>query len=521
MSHVRALCYADWRAALNDARRVIRSPGRLAVWILYAASLGFFLSSRVAGSRHTGSNQNAALATATADYFVCVLLVSLVFAFATGRGATGIFRSRVEARFIIGSPIGAPLAIAYLQARETLAQSMRFLFSLVYLLFFFGPRELGPFAMLLDIALVLGVYAAAAAVVVPRRLLGAAAGLACGIAGIPLGLLALAPALRDAVQQVPMPAELADCILAVIPAWHPGRVLLEPNLGWLLAAVALAACAIGILAAAGRDAYPELYALSIARIELRERRRIRSIQPESSARAMRPLALVRLVPRGVLVFVWKSVVEFGRGRRRDAMLGGAALWCLAGFALARLAAAEGDAVFWTLASVAANLLLFGFGVGATTALAGELRRPLFWLARAAMFERLCALALAQVWRPIVSLELIAAGVAAGGGSAAQLLVCALGLPTLVALLAGVGFAAAALFPSPADARGPIAALRFGVAALLLVPPLIVFAVGAAAFGMPVAALVVAALLALVEAGSLVGIAAWRIDGHIDRLPALN
>lgn len=521
MTGWRALFYADWHAYVHGLRRAIRSPARLTMWVAYAGLLGFLFFSRVFFS-HGRVGGEGHLDIARADFFMCALLVTLASSLASGRGAIGIFRSRAEARFIIASPVAAPLAIAYLQAREALAQGTRLLFSFLYFILLFGPRRLGPIAALTDLIFILAIMSAAAAVVVPRRLLARPAGMACAAVGGPLALLALAPALRDAVvlSPVQLPAPLANRVLALMPAWHPGRVLLEPHPLWLLAVLAVAAAAIAVLASAGRDAYPELYALSIARIDRLERWRERRGGSHPAlgigARARRAAAVG--APTGVLILVWKSVVEFSRRTQPRAMIGTAALWCLAGFGAARFVASGEGALFATLVGVTINVILI-VGIGAVDAIASEVRRPLFWLAPAGLFERLCALALARIWRTIVTLELIALSFALGGGEPIQTLVLAIGLPALVALVAGVGFAAYALFPSAADRRGPIAALRLIVSIVLLLPPFVLAVAAATVFDAVLLGLAAAVLLAIIEAGALIGVAAWRLDGHIDRLPA--
>jgi hypothetical protein len=96
------------------------------------------------------------------------------------------------------------------------------------------------------------------------------------------------------------------------------------------------------------------------------------------------------------------------------------------------------------------------------------------------------------------------------------LVLAIELPAVVALLTSVGFVAFALLPSSADARGPVTLLRFGLSLVLVVPPLVLGGVAAMVAG-SLPALGGAAFLALCEAGALIGIAAWRLDGHTERL----
>jgi hypothetical protein len=527
-----ALVYADWRVLVNDARRVLRSPGRLALWALYAVGFICLMATRAdIGRRHHSAPPGRVLQQAVtpggadtlrADYFMCVLLVVLAVALVSGAGAIGIFRSRAEARFVIGSPVAAPLAIAYLQARESLSQGTRILVSFLYFIFVFGPRQLGPIAVAADLVFVIAMIGAAAAVVVPRRLLPPPAGIICAVVGVPLGLLALAPAVRDAVTQSPLPLPaIFTQVAAAIPAWHPGYVLLDPQPQPLLIVLGVAATAIAILASSGRDAYPELYALSIARMDHSERRQLRWTSNAATPKATPAKAVrdrVRSVPgppAGVLVIVWKSVVEFRRGTTRGLVIGGAIAWCIAGFSLAHVDASVGASVIFT---GIANVLIFS-GLAATSTLAAEIRRPLFWLAPSPLFDRLCALAVGRTWRTVFTLELSAVGFAAGGGGLNATLALAVAFPVLALLQTGAGFAVFALFPSAGDARGPAMMLRLIVAFVMLAPPLVAFGIVVLGFGVPITAGIGAAVvIAFVEAGALVGLAAWRLDGHVDRLP---
>jgi hypothetical protein len=514
------LAYADRRGIVNDVRRGLRSPGRIAVWIGYLGVLGFFFWSRSI-ARGPGATHGGTSDLARADYFVCILLATLAFSLASGLGAVGIFRSRAEARFIIGSPVPAPLAIAYLQAREALARGVRLLFSFTYFIFLFGPRQLGAATVIIDLILGSATVTASAVVVVPRRMLPRLGSLACGIIFSPLVVLAIAPAVRDFVagSPLPLPPQLAHFILTAVPAWHPGRVLLSPHPQWLIPVLALTAAAIVVLASAGRDAYPELYALSVARIDRLERwhkRREKGTAPVSVVRG-RQFSLP--APPGVFIFIWKAMVEFGRRTKREYIVGAGVLCCVAGFSAARIAKADGEAFFTTLGGIIVNVVLvIGIiGITATNSITGEIRRPLFWLARAPLFERLCALVLARVWPLIAALELIALTFALSGGSAAGTIFFGVGMPVLVGLLGAVGFATFALFPGPVDLRGPVTVLRLGMTATLLVPPFVLAVVVASIFDASLAGLVAGVLLAIIESGSLIGIAAWRLDGHVDRL----
>jgi hypothetical protein len=282
--------------------------------------------------------------------------------------------------------------------------------------------------------------------------------------------------------------------------------------------LAIAAAAIGVLAATGRDAYPELYAISLANIDRIERwrqRRDAGLTRNAKRLRSRPTSVSLPAPAGVLVFVWKSVVEFTRRATPLAIGRGALLWCVAGFAVARAIAPDPDMLFIAL-TIGSSYLILVVGVAATSTLAGEIRRPVFWLASTPLFERLCSLALARMWRSILTLELVALGFALGGGTSIDTLVLAIELPAVVALLTSVGFVAFALLPSSADARGPVTLLRFGLSLVLVVPPLVLGGVAAMVAG-SLPALGGAAFLALCEAGALIGIAAWRLDGHTERL----
>jgi hypothetical protein len=55
--------------------------------------------------------------------------------------------------------------------------------------------------------------------------------------------------------------------------------------------------------------------------------------------------------------------------------------------------------------------------------------------------------------------------------------------------------------------------------ILLIPPFVVAVLIDAIFGAALLGLGLAVLLAIVEGAALIGVAAWRLDGHVDRLAA--
>jgi hypothetical protein len=150
-------------------------------------------------------------------------------------------------------------------------------------------------------------------------------------------------------------------------------------------------------------------------------------------------------------------------------------------------------------------------------LAAELRRPLFWLCGVSLFERLGALVIARNWRLIFSLELVSAGLLAGGAGPFYLLLSAVVFPALVVFMGCVAFAVYAFAPSASPRGGPGVPLRlFGSFALLA--PVVATGAFGAIVGTPLDVALVVVLL-LSESVALVGFAAWRIGGRIDRLVA--
>jgi len=103
---------ADVRAAVNLLRTIRRSPGRLAPWLVYAGAIAFFI-----GSRFLGPHRVHVRDVDRADYLIAFTLGFLLVTFAIGTSASGLFRTRAEAYFIIGSPVRAPAAAAYLLVR--------------------------------------------------------------------------------------------------------------------------------------------------------------------------------------------------------------------------------------------------------------------------------------------------------------------------------------------------------------------------------------------------------------------
>jgi len=182
----------------------------------------------------------------------------------------------------------------------------------------------------------------------------------------------------------------------------------------------------------------------------------------------------------------------------------------AGYAVSRLTSAADPELLFAVVTPAVSLLYF-LALMKSAALGTELRRPIFWLSGTTLFERLCALALAQAWRIIGWFVLFAIGLAAGGAALLPIVLAALSGPAAALLAITVGYASYALFPSEVDQRGPLFFVRFFVGYVLLSPAVVAGIVAGIFLRAPALAVAVATATALLEGAVLIGFAAWRLD----------
>jgi hypothetical protein len=439
--------------------------------------------------------------------------MAAALALAFGAGRVGFFRTLAEARFVIGSSVRAPIALAYLQARHSVSTALRFLSSMFYLAFVAAPRHLAPLTIVTDVLIVGALFSATSAIAMTRKLAPDPWPVVCRFFGLLLLAFALVPIVRDLSYQLPIPAPLAARIRDFSPAIHPGLVLLVPNVVWLAVPFAVFAIAVLVLALGGRDRYPELYALSLSRIDgttlLAERRKQRD-----AAKSKRPTTALRIpAPPGSPIILWKSIVAFRRGVTLRYFAFGAAGWIGIGFAVAHVAAAWGHALVGAFSSLAVSAM-FALTMLSAKSVARELQRPLFWLCDVSLFERLGMLVLAQNWRKLLTLEALTVGIALGGGSPLIVFVSGVMLPLFVVLVGTIGLAGYALVPS----AGSAVFARFMISIALVVPVALAGAVVGVTLGPTLAAAIVA-LFFISESIALVGLATWRIDGRVDRLVA--
>jgi hypothetical protein len=483
--------------------------------VIFLLFIGLFLAFRVYFRTPAQSGD-----IVQGDYFVSGFLVLFFMSFTTGLGSIGLFRSRAEARFIIGSPIPPLIAIPYLQLRDAIVQSWNVLFRMAYFVFLFAPRSLSGVQSVLNMLLLLAGVVAMTTVVLPRRLAPRPLQILAVVAGVPLTLLCAEPSIRGILFQLhPSPEALAFAF-RYLPAWHPGELVLHPSIVWFAIALGTAAVAVLCLMLCSRDAYPELYALSMARIDATEKVKAhRSGRDAAVALKRRNVQSSKgqYAPAGLLIFVWKAYVEFRRFALSRIALGTLCITMLGGYAFSRFAP---DAFFYTM------LINFTFsgaivtsGRGAMT-LALELRRPLFWLSHGTLLARLAAVCTGRLLQPAVTAGVFLIGVALAGKSPDRLLVIGLGLPAYLLLQQAVGILVFSISPRAIDLKGPLGLVRILLALVSFVAPGIAYGLTAwLAGGAVLPAILAGDGVALAESAAFLAIAAARLESVGDRLSA--
>lgn len=524
MSDLGALAYADLRSFRNHLRTIWRRPGRLLPWTVFAIGIPLLVYARFRLFHHTAG----AASTTRLDAIVLTPLVTFAVLVLTNT-RVGLFAGRAEARFVSLSPLPRALTIAYLQLRTISFDAIRLAISTVFLLLVFLPPSVRGPQFLRDICLGPVVLIAFASILLPRRLarqpisslyvVGALITIAAG--GVMLA--------RDLLVQgglallAPVPSlERFGILVTRVPAWHPGVLLVDPRTSsiGLTALVLVAAAAVALLARTARDAFPELYELSQAQIDLRARLRKRALfspdygsVPVQASLSAAPSG--KRVPAGLGVFLWKAWLEFSRTSRVRTRVIAIAFLLALGVVAAIIERAAPAAL--PSAVSAASITFIAIGVGSAQRLAAELRRPLFHLASPTLFERLAAMTLAQAGISWIRGAFVVFGAIIGGidlrvaGAALVVMLCAFSL-----LVAG-GFALFSLWPNAIDRRGPLAFVRVLALTFIVLFAAAVGTVTAIVFTQPYAGVAAGCTVALAGTIALLALATWRISNGIDLL----
>ena len=514
MTTLRALLYADVRSTINQLKAIRRSPARAIMWTLFAllVSAGFILRVIRAAQHERLPIETFSEQTST-DAIACFIIAGFGAALAFGSKFAGLFAHPAEARFIIGSPARPFIATLYVQTRDILVNGARRGIALLYGALIYLPDKLSPGAFARDFAIVVAAFTAIAALPLARQLLGkryigvaVTAGSLCIAAGATAGLRDLGAALQ--------PGPPLGPLLHAIPAWHPGALLLAgpgTQSAALCIIVLFVSAVFVFVARRARDAYPELYELSMNRLQRTERLRARSFGAQQVRENMAPrsASMGAAAPPGVAVFVWRAWTEYRRSNGARSTAIETALLLISGYIVARLTGTHVVRLLPIATTLGTGLFIVALARAAV--LAGELRRPLFWLSPATLFERLCALAVAHSWRMCSWFVLLAVGLAAGHAPFILVAGALFGGPAAVLLAITVGYTSYGLLPHEVDQRGPMLFVRVILGYVFALPAL---AVGIAAgyfLGNGLYGVGAGALTATLEAGCLVGFASWRLD----------
>ena len=520
MNALAALSYGDRRALLNTLRSLRKHPGRLALWALYAiAIVGFaFIKTTPHGPRE----QTPAFFTlALNDLWLCGFAIAFGIVLASGTSRwLGVFSSRAEALLLTRAQAAPLIVAAYLQMRAVVVTLAQGFTRFAYLIVIGIPTGTTVPALLAQLFFFAAASAAVASVALPRALARGPLRVAMIAAGTLIAAAGAVPLAVDGLRVLQLPATAA--LLRRAPDVHPGLILTAlaaGDLRWIAIPLAVAACATAAFALAARDAFPELYTISLANLEwrmrVRTRRGARDAATAPHGKAVRSTAGTSL--RGAFAFLWVDALMFTRRISPAITAVVAALALIGGAAFAAFARQSPELTFGILVGTLPGLAI---AVASTTGvrLAPALRMPLFWLGEVTLTARLAAWTFGAFWRDAVLVGLAVAGYVAVSGDMHGPLVVFAGAAGLLALTRAVGLAVFALLPNQIDQRGPAVMLRALISFALVAPAVIAGALAAVIFSSPfIAGTLTGTAAAFAEAALLIAFAAWRLAGRVDRL----
>jgi hypothetical protein len=288
----------------------------------------------------------------------------------------------------------------------------------------------------------------------------------------------------------------------------------------------LSVAIIGLGSVAATDAYPELWESSVQLYAFRSLaasgkmfwnreawKKLRELDPAKVSR--QPVSASSVsgehTPAGAFTILWKDWLALARS---PGGLRWPVFWTLAavvGGYLIAIAAANYSLIVLAALLVPALNTMVVIGSQASVTLSGEIRRPIWWLARSEVRDRLLLWAASGLFR--VAPPLIVAILVAGIVMHNWLLVFAAVPLTLVLmmLIRAIGLACYVILPGRNDLRGPGFLLRFLATYLLLLPPAIAWTILEYFTRSVVAGGLAALLIAAVETYALTSFAALRLE----------
>lgn len=516
---VAALSYADRRALLNAVRDVLKRPGRLALWAFYALVIVGFVWAKTAPRQPSSA---AFLVVALNDLWMCGFAFAFGAMLAGGSARwLGVFSSRTEALFLTRAHESPLVVAAYLQLRAVVVTLVRGFARFAYLIVVGVPSGSTAFALAAQLCFFAAAAAAIASIALPRALAHGAARTLMIVCGLLVCVAAAVPLLVDGLQLLPVSAAVQR--LTHIPGAHPGFVLRAIGAGDLRAiglALAVAVVASGAFVVVARDAYPELYEISLANLEWRAARPSRRLRAGAAAGRLRGRAVrsaAGSLARGALALVWADALMFSRRISPAVSAFVAVLALCGGAAFAVFSRHNPELAFGILIGTLPGLTI-AVASTAGVRLAPSLRMPLFWLGSVPFAARLGAWTFASFWRDALFAGLAVTGYAALTGEIEGALVVFAGAVALLALTRAAGVAVFALIPNQLDQRGPAVMMRSALSLWLIAPAAITGVVAAMFFAAPfLLAVVIGSASAFAESALLIVFAARRLAGRVDQL----
>ena len=495
-----ALPYLEVRLLRNRIRAIVKSPLRLLMWLGWGSYIGFMTFLRARGT-HTGLQQSLPTAPLATTIAGALLLFAGLTVFAAAGGSVRPFRLKADATFFARAGVSSRVLVLWLQLRAMFGRSWYFIALLVFYSFAFVPARSG-ISLVAAIALLAGLATLAVTALQLPTFLLAIRGyrrLARGIAMVLLlygVVLALAAPLDIATHMRELPALLHAFALRyhTVVSWAPGdliRSALSGNPFVPIGLITVAALATAFTWVLSGDVYPELYEAATRVFDRVERVR----RGETQVRLTHATS-ARRVPIGAAVLLWKNGIVFARsGGRKIVLAVSAVIWLgvsvLLGFALR-----DADSASVVVAIAPAILLLAAVGFTTSFAIAEDVGKPFWWLTGGSLFRRLLVWTIGETRRSAV---IFAAGVGVEmlvAGYAIESVSATIAAISLWWMMYAVGVLVYILLPAQLDRSGPGFALRFFVVGMVLVPPLLVFAVVLVAMHAPTIACIATALTAI-------------------------
>ncbi|MGP6156974.1 MAG: hypothetical protein ACLPYS_05595 [Vulcanimicrobiaceae bacterium] len=514
-----ALAYLDYCYAKHQLGAILRSPGRLALWLPYVVMIAVLAVRRATLSTAGPTPDDIGITTVEAPLFATLAGGTYLVAFGlvmglAGTGRFAAFRSRAEAFAFANAGLSSLSVAFWLQLRRFVGSWPRWILTVIYLFAFASPHSRsGPMSHVTLAALV--AFAALAMVELPAFL---ASRRRFGGVVAPLGWTLVAVGAAYALLAALGPESWSHGIALV--RLDPGRLLLAIVAGKgpafaLAAAVPAALAALAVVL--GRDSMPELYRATTQAFARRERGAHRPAR--FHARALR--AVVR-IPAGSFAILWQDWVALRRrpGGLRLWLLA-FALWGCAGLAIDYDLMVLGDLSIATALSSLALIASLSIALTASVTIADDLAKPIWWLGRDPLLARVAVWTVARSWRGGTSFAMLPLAIGFGTGDAPLALAGASSAVVAWWTLSALGAGLYAAFPSRIDERGPMVLLRLFGFGLLLAPAVAAGTLVQVLAHAPVLACFAASIVLAVEASGAIAFAAWRISENGAGIAALE